>query len=251
MQTNLKFTFILVLIIFSCAAVAQSNTAFYDNTYPAIISNKASKETYPILSIDTFTQKGYTLVFVNRSPDFADSTKQKLINTFFEVYPKEVKAYNKKALKKVVFTIEPGYNGVAAANNGRIFFSPAWFVKHPQDIDVVTHECMHIVQSYGGGSGPGWITEGIADYVRYKMGVNNEGSNWKLPDYSTRQNFDNAYRITARFFVWIEKNYDKKFVKKLDKTMRERAYTAEFTKERTGKTFAELWAEYGANPSIL
>ena len=250
MQTNLKFIGIALIIFFRYAAVAQSNTDFYDKTYPAIISNKESKETYPILSIDTITKKGYTLVFVNRSPDFADSTKQKLINTFFKVYPKEVKAYNKKALKKVVFTIEPGYNGVAAAHNGRIFFSPAWFVKNPQDIDVVTHEGMHIVQSYGGRSGPGWITEGIADYVRYKMGVNNEGSNWRLPDYSARQNFDNAYRVTARFFVWIEKKYDKKFVRKLDKAMREKVYTSEFSKEHTGKTFAELWAEYGANPSI-
>jgi hypothetical protein len=189
-------------------------------------------------------------VFVNRGPGFPDSTKQKLINTFFEVYPKEVKAYNKKARRRVVFTIEPGYNGVAAAHNGRIFFNPAWFVKNPQDIDVVTHEGMHVVQSYGGGSGPGWITEGIADYVRYKMGVNNEAGNWRLPAYSEKQAFNNSYRVTARFFVWIEKNYDKKFVRKLDKAMREKTYTADFAKEHTGKTFAELWSEYGANPVI-
>jgi hypothetical protein len=249
MQRSFKFT-ALVFSFLSYAAAAQIDSAFYNKNYPAVISNKALQVTYPILSIDTITKKKYTLVFVNRSPDFADSTKQKLINTFFEVYPKEVKAYNKNSMKKVVFTIEPGYNGVAAAHNGRIFFSPAWFVKNPQDIDVVTHECMHIVQSYGGGSGPGWITEGIADYVRHKMGVNNEGSNWKLPEYSAKQNFTNAYRVTARFFVWIEKNYDKKFVRKLDKAMREKSYTANFAKEHTGKTFEELWTEYGNNPSI-
>ncbi|MDB5208200.1 MAG: secretory protein [Flavisolibacter sp.] len=250
MQTRVKLIFIAIISFISYAAAAQTDTAFYNKTYPAIVSNKAAKETYPILSIDTITKKKYMLVFVNRSATFPDSTKQKLINTFFKVYPKEAKAYNKKAMKKVVFTIEPGYSGVAAANNGRIFYSPAWFAKNPQDIDVVTHECMHIVQSYGGGSGPGWITEGIADYVRYKMGVNNEAANWKMPDYSAKQNFNNSYRITARFFVWIEKKYDKKFVRKLDKAMREKAYTATFVKEHTSKTFEELWAEYGANPSI-
>ncbi len=250
MRTIFKHVSILAFSFLCYTASAQPDVDFYNSNYPAVISDKASKETYPILSIDSFTKKGYTLVFVNRSATFADSTKQKLINTFFEVYPKEAKAYNKMAMKKVVFTTEPGYNGVAAAANGRIFFSPAWFAKNPQDIDVVTHECMHIVQSYGGGSGPGWITEGIADYVRYKMGVNNEASNWKLPDYSAKQNFDNAYRVTARFFLWIEKTHNKKFVKKLDKAMREKTYTADFAKNETGKTFAELWSEYSVNPSI-
>ena len=207
-----------------------------------------NQDAFPVLSSDTIHKGKYTLIYINKSEGFPDSTKDRLIETFFKVYPKEAKTYNKKTSDTVVFLIDPGYKGVAATSRGVVRYNPDWFAKHPQDIDVVTHEAMHIVQDYRGGSGPGWITEGIADYVRYKMGVNNEASGWKLPDYTVKQNFDNSYRVTARFFVWIEKKHDKKFVKKLDKAMREHTYTADFTKNETGKTFEELWSEYAAAP---
>ncbi len=48
---------------------------------------------------------------------------------------------------------------------------------------------MHIVQNYGRSTRPGWLTEGIADYVRYKYGVDNVGSKWALPDYKAGQSY--------------------------------------------------------------
>lgn len=199
---------------------------------------------------DTLTKGKYTLVFIDKSTGVDAGLKERLINTFFTVYPAEAKRYNKHTAKRVTFVIDSSYKGVAATSNDAVRFNPEWFVKHPEDIDVVTHEAMHIVQAYGRGAGPGWITEGIADYVRYKLGVNNDAAGWKLPEYSSRQNFDNSYRVTARFFVWIEKRYDKKFVKKLDEVMRQHTYTAESVKNLTGKTFAELWTEYAADPAL-
>ena len=109
---------------------------------------------------------------------------------------------------------------------------------------------MHIVQAYPHGAGPGWITEGIADYVRYKLGVNNEAGGWKLTEYNSKQNYQNAYRITARFFVWLEKHFDKNLVKKLNTVMHNKQYTPSFWQEETGKTIDELWKSYSENPSI-
>jgi len=199
---------------------------------------------------ETVKKKGLTLNFTSLDPDFDPVLKTRMIETFFVIYPKLIKEYNKNADKEVNFVIDPAYDGVAATGGGRIVYSPAYFKKNPGDIDVVTHEAMHVVQAYKGRSGPGWITEGIADYVRYKFGVDNKGAGWALPEFKSTHKYDNSYRITARFFVWIEKNGPKDFVQKLDAAMRDHTYTRDFWKQQTGKSLDELWAAYSENPVI-
>lgn len=203
-----------------------------------------------VVSNDTFARKGYTLIFINKQSGFDSTVKQKLIATFFTVYPQEAKLYNPKTLKKVIFVIDPAYEGVAATDNGLVRFNPEWFVKHAADIDVVTHEVMHIVQAYHGGDTPGWLVEGIADYVRNQFGVNNKDANWTLPDYSPKQNYTDAYRVTARFLIWTEKKYDKNLVQQMDAALRAGTYKPHLWKTLTGKTADELWNEYAANPAI-
>src|SRR5690606_11385625 len=98
-------------------------------------------------AVDTLTKKKYTLIFIDKSPDLDPLVKNRLIDAFFTTYPKEVKLYNKNSTRKVIFIIDPEYKGVAAAGGGIVRFNPEWFKKNPGDIDVVTHEVMHLVQS--------------------------------------------------------------------------------------------------------
>lgn len=202
------------------------------------------------LSRDTIVKKGVTLIFINKEKDFSQDVQERMKQTFFKVYPKEIKTYNKNAAKKVAMIIDPEYKGVAATSGNVIRVNPEWMKKHPEDLDVVTHEAMHIVQSYKGHSGPGWITEGIADYVRHQFGVNNEAADWSLTPFNEKQSYTNAYRITARFLVWITKNYKKSFVQSLNQAMREGTYTDNFWQEHTGKSVDELWSIYSQNPAI-
>ncbi|MEO9022522.1 MAG: basic secretory protein-like protein, partial [Ginsengibacter sp.] len=81
-------------------------------------------------------------------------------------------------------------------------------------------------------------------------GVNNDKGGWKLPEYNSKQSYRDAYRVTARFFVWLEKKYDKKLVRKLNTAMREKKYTPEFWEKETGKSIDELWQAYASEPSI-
>ena len=200
---------------------------------------------------EVFDKKGYKLTLENQDANFSPELKSKLVETFYTVYPKLAKAYNKKTLKNVTFVIDTAYNGVAATDNGRVVFSSKYMTKHPHDIDVVTHEVMHIVQDYGSNnSGPGWLTEGIADYARYKFGVDNEGAKWALPAFKATQSYENSYRITARFLVWIEKNVKSGLVKDLDAQLRNHTFTDDSWKKETGKTLDELWTAYAANPVI-
>src|ERR1700748_2900391 len=141
-----------------------------------------------------YNKKGYKLTFINYDATFDTLEQQRLVNTFFIVYPELAKTYNPKTLKAVTMVIDTAYNGVAATDNGKVTISNKWLHKRPEDIDVVTHEVMHIVQDYGDSVGPGWLTEGIADYARNKFGVNNPAAKWSLPDFKASQHYDNAYR---------------------------------------------------------
>lgn len=206
------------------------------------------------LSKDSITKGKYTLIFMNKDSTFQQddkNLKERMIKTFFKVYPKEAKAYNKNTAKKVVFIIDPDYEGVAATSGAIVRYSPEYMLKFPEDIDVVTHEVFHIVQAYGYNSGAGWLTEGITDYIRYQYGVNNIAANWTLPDYKPSQSYTNSYRITARFLVWLEKNGYPGIVKRLDASLRSKTYkTAETWSALTGKTVDELWTAYGENPVV-
>ncbi|HEY3390111.1 MAG TPA: basic secretory protein-like protein [Prolixibacteraceae bacterium] len=202
--------------------------------------------------VQTIKKGKYTLIFECKAPMFSQEINQKLIDTYFKVYPALVKQYNKKATKIVTFVIDPDYDGVAGTSDDRVVFSTKYMTGHPNDIDVVTHETMHIVQSYGDESGiPGWLTEGIADYARYAYGVGNTKAGWSLPKFSTSQNYQNSYRITARFLAWLEYSGHKGIVKKLDQAGRDKTYdNGEIWKKLTGKTIDELWLAYSLNPAF-
>lgn len=213
---------------------------------------KAQDKQYPVLEKDSITSKSYTLIFLDEDSTFLKNgadVKARMIQAFFKVYPAEAKDFNKKTARKVTFIIDPGYQGVAATGGTEVHYNPGWMLRKPTDVDVVTHEVMHIVQEYGYSAGPVWLTEGIADYVRYKYGVDNVGSNWRLPEYNAKQNYTQSYRITARFFVWLEK-LKPGTIKEIDSRLRAHTYNDGAWKDLTGKTIDELWGDYIANPAL-
>lgn len=200
--------------------------------------------------IYTDIHSDYKLKFINQDATLDSTVQTRLIHTFFKVYPELAAEYNPGTLKIVTMVIDTAYKGVAETDNGKVTIASSWLHKRPEDIDVVTHEVMHIVQDYGESTGPGWLTEGIADYARNKFGVNNEAAKWSLPAYKAGQNYDNAYRITARFLLWIEVKVKPGIVKDFNTQLRLHKFTDNSWKVATGKTVDELWAQYIANPAI-
>lgn len=200
--------------------------------------------------IQVFNRNGYKLAFVNQDPTLDTALQHRMINTFYKVYPELAAAYNPKTLRSVTIVIDTTYKGVAETDNGKVTISSAWMHKRPEDIDVITHEVMHIVQDYGESVGPGWLTEGIADYARYKFGVNNEAAKWSLTPYKAGQSYENSYRITARFLVWIEEKIKPGIVKTLNEQLRLHTYTNNSWKQQTSKTLDELWKEYTEQPQV-
>lgn len=200
--------------------------------------------------VDTVSKHGFTLIFINKDSLFNAVTAQRLKEAFWKIYPEEVKRFNKNAMHTITIVISQDYKGVAATMNGVVKIDQDWLTKNPEDIDVITHELMHVVQGYTYNVPDNWLTDGIADYARYTFGINNPKSGWVLPAYSNTQSYKNSYRVAARFLVWIEKNKQKTLVKQLDKALRDGSYQPSLWVRLTGNTLDALWTEYSINPLI-
>ncbi len=86
-----------------------------------------------------------------------------------------------------------------------------------------------------------WLTEGIADYIR--LGHYEPQAQLPRINAETSHYYD-SYKVTATFYRWIEKNYDKNFIRKINLALRDGKYNIGLFKEYTGKTVEELWAQF-------
>jgi hypothetical protein len=156
----------------------------------------------------------------------------KLLKSDGYVPPKELKIIFRKM------------DGVAYTAGGEINISADWIRRQPNDFGMVAHELVHVIQSYPPYPrrvNNGWVTEGIADYIRHAHFEPEVPLPRINPD---RASYRDAYKTTAGFFIWIEKNYDKEFVKKLNVAMRERTYDDSIFEKLTSKKLDDLWKEY-------
>ncbi|MDR1923094.1 MAG: basic secretory family protein [Planctomycetaceae bacterium] len=160
-----------------------------------------------------------------------------------EWYPKTAALLESDGFKppSEVTIIFEKMDGVAYTVRDTIHISIDWIKRQPQDFGMVVHELVHIIQSYPARSSPGWVTEGIADYIRHA----HYEPNVPLPRINpNKASYRDAYKTTAGFFIWIEKKYDPKFVKKLNAVMRERTYKNTFFEDAAGRNLDDLWKEY-------
>ncbi|MGL6193434.1 MAG: basic secretory protein-like protein [Thermoguttaceae bacterium] len=133
-------------------------------------------------------------------------------------------------------------DGVAYASGNTVTISENWITQHPEDLGMVVHELIHLVQAYHGRRIPGWVTEGIADYIRFFI---YEPGNVGVKVNPDRNKYTDSYRITACFFDWIVKNKDPKFITKLNDICRRGEYSRENTFQTLlGKDVDALWEEY-------
>ncbi|MFO0808271.1 MAG: basic secretory protein-like protein [Gemmataceae bacterium] len=152
----------------------------------------------------------------------------------------ELKSDGFKPRTTIAMRLKSDYNGVAAAGGGRITGSVKFFKDHPDDIGAMVHETVHVVQSYRTRGNPGWLVEGIADYIRFYRFEQDK----QKPPTPERARYNGSYRVTARFLNYVADKYDKELVRKLNKAMREGEYKPEIWKELTKKSVEELGDEW-------
>lgn len=144
------------------------------------------------------------------------------------------------------------YNGVAATSGsgfgGRatgpvIRVSAKYALAHPADLGMIVHEMVHVVQSYPKYD-PVWLTEGIADWVRWFM--------WEKVERRPKPNPAKAhardsYQTTGSFLYYATVHYNLNLVPKLNMALKENRYNEGMFKELTGRTFDQLETEWLAS----
>ncbi len=183
-------------------------------------------------------------VDVSEAPEMRDWA-EKAARTCEDWYGRineELRSDGYRPIHIVRMSLKKGIGPPAFASGRQITGKVEWFKEHPDDVGAMIHETCHIVQRYRSRNNPGWLVEGVADYVRFfKFEPGKIG-----PINAQRAHYDGNYRITARFLDYATKKYDKQLVLKLNKAMREGTYKDELFTDLTGKTLAELDEEWRA-----
>ncbi|HYG73738.1 MAG TPA: basic secretory protein-like protein [Planctomycetota bacterium] len=162
----------------------------------------------------------------------------------FPVIAERLKSEGYTPPRQITLFFRKDMKGIAHAIGSKIEFAEGWIKAHPNDTGTVIHELTHVIQGYTHANNPGWLVEGIADYVRW--------FNWeplaRRPKINPlKAKYSNSYQDSAAFLVWAEKTYDKELVCKLNKHMREGSYDSSLFQKFTGRDLEALGSEFSAS----
>jgi hypothetical protein len=148
-----------------------------------------------------------------------------------------------KPPKTLKLTFRKEIPAPAYSTGDEITINGKWIHDHPDDFGMVIHEMTHVIQAYppGRANKPGWLVEGIADYIRWWR---YEPESPRTPIDPQRASYRDSYRTTAAFLAWVVGKYNRALVPELDRALRSRSYTDDLFKQLTGKSLDDLWSEF-------
>lgn len=175
---------------------------------------------------------------------------------FSKVYATLAEVWNHGVMFDIVYTV--GSTDVAYQTSGsnnlerKIVMNAEHMIKNRANPGALTHELTHAMQAYkdakysmkpATSEGGNWIKEGLADYSRFMYDL----KAFSLDAYADSQSYTSSYRKTARFFGWLNQNFDTTFLDQFNEALRSEAYTSKIFVKITGKTVDELWQIYAAS----
>lgn len=184
--------------------------------------------------------------------DLRDWARAEVIPMVREWYPKLVQRLASEGFRApatVRIRFDGAMEGVADTSGARVRCAAAWFRANlkGEALGAVFHELVHVVQQYqsaprrdGFRRAPGWVVEGIADYLRWYHFEPGSGGAAIRPEKAASARPDASYRVTANFLDWVTRQGNPETVTVLNRAAREGRYREEIWKELTGRTLAEL-----------
>ncbi|MEX2188281.1 MAG: basic secretory protein-like protein [Pirellulales bacterium] len=248
-------------LLFAIARTERDET--FDNTFygeidvddgqehaPAVAAAPTRPETPAEVDVMKIGDK-YEIAFdTSQMPEIKKWVDEKLKPVCAEWYPKIVDMLPSEgytAPRRFTVIFHKDMRGVANTGGTRINCAGDWFMKNLEGEakGAVVHEMVHVVQQYGRARGrnrnPGWMVEGLADYIRWFL---YEPADKRPRVNPARANYTDSYRTTAAFLNYLVDKHDKKIIEKFNAAMREGKYRDELWKELAGNTVDELWGDY-------
>jgi predicted alpha-1,2-mannosidase len=230
----------------------------FGNTFFSEIDVRAMEPEEPEVAVGAKPARAkdfdYTLD-VSQAPDLKEWAETRLRPEMDKWYPilRDCLASDGfTAPKKFSVTIKP-MRGVAGTSDTSVEVSAEWVrsqLKRPEwneAVGSVIHELAHVVQQYKTRGNPGWLVEGIADYLRW-FHFEPVAHRPKLRN-PAQARYSDSYKTTAGFLDYVVVNHDHELAVKLNAAMRQGRYSADIWKDCTGLSVQELWTEYVASLS--
>lgn len=153
------------------------------------------------------------------------------------------------APRAVKIVIEKKLDVPAYTTGAEIHVDGSWIVAHPDDSGLLIHELVHVLQAYPGGpSAPGWLTEGIADYVRWwRYEPELAATSGRTRIDPAKSKYTDGYRITAMWLAWCSRAHDLRLVPALDLALRNGEDPLPLFEKLCGKNADALWREFVAD----
>ncbi len=223
-------------------------------TAPVESDEKTETTEAPPMLIDVieFGEGFVARVDTTEVPDLRPWVNERLKPVIVEWYPKLVEMLpsdDYQAPREFTIVFRRDMDGVAFASGNSITCAGPWYRRNldGEALGSIVHEMVHVVQQYRGGRrrnrNPGWMVEGLADYLRWFL-YEPEANRPRVDP--RRANFDDSYRTSAAFLAYAVETYDRELIRKFNAAMREGRYSDDLWKEYTGKEPAEIWGEYVA-----
>lgn len=240
---------------------AFGNTFFSEIDIVAGDAEKLERVTAPEVRTIKFTSAddGYRFTIdVTQALELEEWTETELRPVIQEWYPRIVAMLPSagfEAARDVQFRYLPDseMKGIPAyASGSTISMNAEWFrgQLNREARGAVVHEMVHIVQGYPGRNRrvrdvmapPGWIVEGIPDYIRWFLYEPQTKGAQLSPQALAEARHDASYRTSANFIDWVIRRHplDGKLLEQLNAAARQGKYSPETWKELTGKSEEEL-----------
>ncbi len=164
----------------------------------------------------------------------------------------ELLALDRTTPVKVTVIFTDGQEPPGATCGATIRLSREALKRNPGDHGLLVHELVHVLQGYPPQKAPGWIVEGIADWIRYFHFEPERGrmyyrtgmdAVWGRRDLDYRA----GYLPAAAFLEFLRREYDPNLLWRLNATLRAGKYRDDFFARRGCPDLDKLWRDFTAN----
>ncbi len=185
----------------------------------------------------------------SETPDLKPWVDEKLKPVCATWYPKIVDLLPSEgfhAPETFTITFHEDMEGVAHCRGTSIHCAARWYRQQldREGLGSIVHEMVHVVQQYGrhrGQRNPGWLVEGLADYIRWHL---YEPASARRKIDPARAKYTDSYHVTGAFLAWLVETKGPEVIPRLNAAMRQGTFQPESWESIAGAGVDTLWADY-------